>query len=141
MMPAKAILDTDTISVLTRKRRYQRHPNVIARALAYEAAYGQFTISLITRYEIMRGLKAKGAPSQIADFNEFCRLNEILPLTEEIVIEASDIYANLKQRGTLIGDVDILIAATALVHGLVLVSNNEKHFSRITGLKIDNWLK
>lgn len=40
-----------------------------------------------------------------------------------------------------IGDADILIAATALVQGLVLTTNNEAHFRRIPGLRVDNWLR
>ena len=55
-------------------------------------------------------------------------------------MQATDIYADLYRRGTLIGDADILIAATALVHGLVVITNNGAHFRRITGLQLDNWL-
>ena len=141
MIIPKALLDTDTISILTRKRRYQRHPKTIAQASAYEATHKGFTISIITRYEILRGLKAKGSTVQVLGFERFCQSNEVLPLTDEIVIKDTDIYADLKRRGDLIGDIDILIAATALVHGLVVVTNNERHFNRIPGLQIDNWLK
>ncbi|HET9492684.1 MAG TPA: PIN domain-containing protein, partial [Chloroflexia bacterium] len=115
MIIPKALLDTDTISTLTRKRRYERHPNIIARASAYEATYGGFTISIITRYEVMRGLKAKGSAAQVSGFEQFCQSNEVLALTDEIVVRGTDIYADLKRRGELIGDIDILIAATALV--------------------------
>jgi tRNA(fMet)-specific endonuclease VapC len=47
----------------------------------------------------------------------------------------------LHRRGALIGDADILIAATALVEGLVLLTNNERHFGRVAGLQIANWLR
>jgi tRNA(fMet)-specific endonuclease VapC len=67
--------------------------------------------------------------------------SEIVPITEAIISRASDIYADLYKCGQLIGDADILIAATALEHGLVLSTNNEHHFSRISGLTIDNWSK
>ncbi|MEO8286704.1 MAG: PIN domain-containing protein [Chloroflexota bacterium] len=63
----------------------------------------------------------------------------MLPLTDDIVVKASDIYANLYKLGTLITDADILIAATAQVHGLVMVTYNEKHFNRVSGLQIENW--
>ena len=43
-------------------------------------------------------------------------------------------------RSRSIGDADILIAATAIVHGYGVITNNERHFSRIKGLHIDNWL-
>ena len=48
-------------------------------------------------------------------------------------------YADLHRRGKLIGDADILIAATAIENNLTLVSNNQTHFSRITGLELNNW--
>src|SRR6266511_3975372 len=46
----------------------------------------------------------------------------------------------LHQRGALIGDADILIAATGLEHGLIVVTNNESHYNRITGIQLENWL-
>jgi tRNA(fMet)-specific endonuclease VapC len=49
------------------------------------------------------------------------------------------VKADLKKRGQIIGDFDILIASFALVHGCILVTNNVRHFGRITGLQIENW--
>ena len=48
---------------------------------------------------------------------------------------------DILSAGELIGDADILIAASALVNGLAVVTNNEDHFKRIPGLQIENWLK
>lgn len=42
--------------------------------------------------------------------------------------------------GLIIDDADMFIAACALVHGLTMVTNNTKHFRRIKGLKLDNWM-
>ena len=49
-------------------------------------------------------------------------LSLVLPLNDEIVVQASEIYGVLKKQGAIIGDADILIAATALVHDLALVT-------------------
>jgi tRNA(fMet)-specific endonuclease VapC len=68
-----------------------------------------------------------------------CQQSLILPVTEPIVVRAADIYAYLRRQGQLISDADILIAATALHHGLVLVTNNLPHFQRIPNLPISNW--
>jgi tRNA(fMet)-specific endonuclease VapC len=112
MAAPKALLDTDTLS-----------------------------FSIITRYEILRSLKAKNATTQIRTFDGLCEASEIFPLTDEIVVKAADTYATLKQRGALVGDADILIGASALVHGLAVVTNNESHFARIPGLQVENWLR
>jgi tRNA(fMet)-specific endonuclease VapC len=130
-----ALLDTDILSAIMR-----RNPTVIPYAQSYLAAHRCFTISIITRYEILRGLKAKRADKQLIAFNHFCSLNKIITITEEIITTAADIYADLYRNGLLIGDADILIAATALTHDLLLVTNNVNHLGRINGLKIINWL-
>ncbi|MCI0698269.1 PIN domain-containing protein [candidate division KSB1 bacterium] len=93
----------------------------------------------MTRYEILRGLKAKKALKQIEEFEKSCLNFEILPITDTIVVKAADVYADLKSTGQLIGDGDIFIASTALAHNLRLVTNNVHHFNRISGLMIDSW--
>jgi len=136
MSLAPVISDTDILSALMRKNSV-----VVAEARTYLAQHGQFTISIITRYEILMGLKAKGATQQTARFEQFCARNTILPITDDVIIQATDIYADLYRRGELIGDADILIAATALMNGFGVVTNNEAHFKRITGLNVENWHK
>ena len=129
------LLDTDTLSEVMKTR----DPQVRQSAQQYLARYGRFTFSIITRYEILRGLKAKEAIRQIEAFEQRCRGSNVLPLTDEIVVRAADIYADLRRRGQLISDADILIAATALIHSLTLVTENTAHFRRIPGLSIESW--
>jgi tRNA(fMet)-specific endonuclease VapC len=136
MTPVPSLLDTDILSAVMRK-----HPQATTEAKVYLKIHSRLTFSIITRYEILRGLKAKKAAVQLPAFDRFCRLNQVLSLTDDIVDRASDIYADLHQRGMLIGDADILIAATALVYGFSVVTNNEAHFNRVSGLKVENWLK
>ena len=54
-------------------------------------------------------------------------------------MQATDIYAGLYKHGELISDADILIAATAVVHGLILITGNVGHFQRIPGLQVLSW--
>lgn len=136
MTPQRAILDTDILSAIMR-----REPAVLAQARSYLSLHPQLSISIVTRYEILRGLKAKGATAQLARFEVLCASLQVLPLTDAAIVRAADIYADLYQRGQLIGDADILIAATAIEQGLVLATNNENHHNRIAGLTIENWLK
>lgn len=119
----------------------RREPVVLERARGYRHEHGRLTLSLMSRYEILRGLEAKGAPTQLRTFNAFCAMSEVLPLTDAIVVRAARIYADLRGRGEPIGDADILIAATALEHGLSVVTNNRRHFERIRELQIENWLE
>ena len=130
------VLDTDIIFAIMRE-----DPVVLSKALAYLMEHRRFTLSVITRYEILRGLEAKQARRQIADFEALCNQSTILPLTEDAVAKAAEIYGDLTRRGQLVGDADILIAASALVHGLAVVTNNERHFHRIKGLQVENWTK
>jgi tRNA(fMet)-specific endonuclease VapC len=129
------LIDTDTLSGVMKQ-----HPGALANARVYLNLHGRLTLSLMTRYEILRGLKAKNALVQESAFHRFCAANTILPITDAIVLRAATIYAGLHRRGALIGDGDILIAATALEHGLVLATNNTSHFSRVAGLQLQNWL-
>jgi tRNA(fMet)-specific endonuclease VapC len=134
MLPA--LIDTDTLSGVMKN---QRQAMIYART--YLATHNRLTLSLMTRYEVLRGLRAKQAAVQEAAFERFCNANVVLPITDAIVVRAAAIYGDLHRQGALIGDADILIAATALEHGLALVSNNTSHFSRIAGLQLDNWLR
>lgn len=136
MASSKALLDTTILSAIMKGET-----NVTARARAYLAEHPALTFSIITRYEILRGLKAKGANTQLAAFDQLCANSEVLLLTDEIIVRAAEVYATLRARGELIGDADILIGATALVNGVALVTDNEQHFRRVPGLRIANWLR
>jgi tRNA(fMet)-specific endonuclease VapC len=46
-----------------------------------------------------------------------------------------------KRTGKLVEDADILVAAKAMKHGMVVMTDNTEHFKRIRGLKVENWLK
>ena len=96
--------------------------------------------SIMTRFESLRGLMAKNATSQITRCDATCNAMEVLPLTDSIVVRAARIYGVLHQKGQLIGDADILIAATCLENGHEVATNNTSHFFRIPGLVVQNWL-
>jgi len=129
-----AVLDTDTLSAVMRQ-----DPIVTSRTQAYLATHSRLTISIITRFEILRGLSAKNATAQTTAFHAMCQSLVVLSITDAIVVRAADIYGKLYQTGQLIGDADILIAATCLEHGYQIVTNNTAHFSRIPGLVVANW--
>jgi tRNA(fMet)-specific endonuclease VapC len=117
----------------------RQNPETERRAATYLSLHHRFAMSHITRFEILRGLKARAATTRLANFEAFCRVNEIVPITDSVLVQAADYYACLRNAGTLIGDADLIIAATASVNGLTLVSNNTAHFGRIPGLRLDTW--
>jgi tRNA(fMet)-specific endonuclease VapC len=116
-----------------------RNPRVREKARHCLATYGRFNFSIITRYEILRGLTAKAATRQLAAFEERCQNSDVLPLSDDIIVRAAHIYADLHRQGHLISDADILVAATALVQRLTLVTENVSHFSRVSRLSIESW--
>jgi tRNA(fMet)-specific endonuclease VapC len=131
----ECLWDSDILSEFLKGKNVQ----VAQRAAGYLQKYKRIQFSIITRYEILRGLKAKNAIAQLARFKSFRRQHQILLLTNRTVNLAADIWAGLKTAGQLIGDNDIFIAATALHHGLTLATGNVAHFSRIPGLTLDDW--
>ena len=132
---SQVLLDTDILSAIMRK-----NPSATRRARSYLEVHRHFTFSVITRYEMLRGLLAKGAATQLAAFDQLCATSRVLPLTDPIIVRAATVYVDLHRRGELISDGDILIASTAIVHGLAVVTNNEAHFRRILDLQVANWL-
>lgn len=63
----------------------------------------------------------------------------ILPFSLQEVEQAAQVRALLKSQGQPIGAYDVLIAATALQHNLLMVTANQKEFERVPGLQIENW--
>ncbi len=135
MAPSPALIDTDILSAVMRGNL-----SATERARSYLEAHRQFTFSILTRYEVLRGLLVKKAAKQLAAFDQLCAASRVLPLTDAIIVQGAAIYADLSQRGELISDADILIAATAITHRLSVATNNEEHFRRIRNLQIENWL-
>jgi tRNA(fMet)-specific endonuclease VapC len=129
------LLDTDTLSEVLKLRDL----SVARHAREYLDLYQRFHFSIITRFEILRGLLAKAAPRQIERFEIQCRASVVLPLSDAVVVRAAEHYAHLRGRGALISDADLLIAATAQVHGSDLVTENRDHFSRIPELRLHSW--
>ena len=128
------MFDTDTVSFFMKD-----NPKEIRKKVAKHNK-DDFCISAITCAELMYGLKKNY--SEKLDF----WLNEVLDRFRVISFDdASSIYgeirATLEKSGNPLDNMDMLIAASALAAKATLVSNNVKHFSRVKGLKIEDWSK
>jgi tRNA(fMet)-specific endonuclease VapC len=97
-------------------------------------------ISGITYYEVQRGLLRSNATKKLALFTQFCQDYPVLFLDDSRIFQkASEIHAYLTNKGKIIQDADILIAATAIVHNLILVSH-DSDLTRVNDLQLENWL-
>jgi tRNA(fMet)-specific endonuclease VapC len=131
----RCLVDTDILSQFLKRR----NPVVLQRVRNYRRQYARLTFSLITRYEVLRGLKSRRATAKLAWFATFCQGQEILPVTDDIVVVAADLWATLTRAGQTIGELDYLIAATALHHGFAVATHNVTHFARVPGLTVEDW--
>jgi predicted nucleic acid-binding protein len=129
------LLDTDVLSEILK----QRHQNVVARAVDYLRSHGSFAFSAFTRFEISRGFREKGATNQLTRFKEFCRHSTIISVTDSVLDRAEELWVFARRGGHPVGDADLIIAATALETGRVLVTGNTAHYEWISGLALQNW--
>lgn len=103
---------------------------------------GQIAISTITMAELEYGV----ARSRYPDRNRIALLEFLFPFTildfdQKASMEYGRIRTSLESRGRPVGPMDLLLAAQAKAHNLILVTNNEKEFARIDGLRIENWAR
>jgi tRNA(fMet)-specific endonuclease VapC len=132
----RVLIDTDIISYY-----FKGDLDVIKNFENYLNHFDVIEISLITYYEILSGLLSKNALKQLAVFEDFVSENVVLPLSEKSVKISAELYSTLRISGNVIDDIDLLIAGVAIENEMTLVTNNENHFGRIPGLKIENWKK
>ncbi|HPW64369.1 MAG TPA: type II toxin-antitoxin system VapC family toxin, partial [Cyclobacteriaceae bacterium] len=132
----EALVDTDILSFY-----FKGDEKVVEGFTTYLKEFDQITISIITYYEIIAGLKFKKADKQLSDFEDFVDNNTILHISEDSVKLSAEIFADLRHKGITIGTSDILMAGIALHNGLTLVTNNMKHYEAISGLLLANWKK
>ena len=103
---------------------------------------GQIAISTITIAELEYG----AARSRYPDRNRIALLEFLFPFTildfdQKASMEYGRIRTLLESRGRPVGPMDLLLAAQAKAHNLILLTNNEKEFARVDGLRIENWAR
>jgi tRNA(fMet)-specific endonuclease VapC len=131
---ARYLLDTNICIYIRRQK-----PEKVFRRFD-QLAPGEAAISVITYGELLYGANKSGLrEASLKTLNEFFRLIPPLPLPEKAGELYGFIRAHLETRGETIIANDLWIAAHALAAGLTLVTNNEKEFRRVSGLKVQNW--
>ena len=94
-------------------------------------------ISIVSVAELYQGVFYSTDPAgNEAILQEFIQGYEVIQLDDDICRIFAHERGRLKEGGTPIGDLDLLIGSTALRHGLTLLTNNRRHFERLSGLSI-----
>ena len=131
----KLILDTNICIYIIK----QQPESVLKRFLDYQV--GDICISTITLSELRFGVaKSKHKAKNSKALDEFLIPLEILLFDEEAAQAYGEVRASLEEAGTPLGAMDMLIAANAVSQGLALVTNNIREFSRVSNLRIVDWV-
>ena len=133
-MDARYLLDTNICIYIRRKR-----PEEVLRRFR-TLRPGEAVLSVITFGELVYG--AEKSAQRGATLELLRELAQVLPvqgLPETAAESYGRIRAELERKGEMIGNNDLWIAAHAKAAGLVLVTNNEREFRRVRGLRVQNW--
>lgn len=122
----------DTNFVIAAEREAKR--SLPGPADAFLTTHGQdaFFITFTVAGELACGQSA----SPISDWKRLCRPYAIFPWTLDVSWQYGELYHHLAKAGAMIGTNDLWIAATAIVHGAPLVTNNTGEFCRVPGLSL-----
>jgi tRNA(fMet)-specific endonuclease VapC len=133
-MNARFLLDTNICIYI----RQQRPAGVLARF--HRLTAGEAAISVITYGELLYGVeKSQLRERAVRQLQELASLLPVMDLPPAAGQAYAEIRAALEAGGQTIGNNDLWIAAHARAAGLTLVTNNEREFRRIRGLKLQNW--
>ncbi len=129
----KHLLDTDTCIYALK-----RNASVLERLLSRSRS--DIAVSVITEAELRTGAAKSSTPEKTSHLLEnFLRPLTVVEFTSADATTYARLRAKLERAGTPIGPLDTLIAAQAVSRKLVLVTNNQREFGRVPGLRLENW--
>lgn len=130
------LLDTNVLSEVTKRSPSER---VIARLreVPAESLHASAISVMELRFGAARHARGEALWARLE--REVLSRVTVLPVDREVGIRAGEVLATLAARGEPIGTEDVLIAATALVHGLGVASRNVRHLARVDGLVVESW--
>lgn len=131
---SKYLLDTNAIV------NYLRNSKGSVSLKLATLGFGNTLVSSVTRAELVYGaLKSDDPIRHLLLLNTFLSNIPELSFDQQCANEYGEIRADLAKKGMLISSNDIMIAATAKAHGLVLVTHNTREFTRVSGLQLEDW--
>jgi len=129
------LLDTDILI-------YSLKAHEIVQQNLRHHLHDPINVSAITLMELYYGAyKSQKIANNLAKVKAIENSLEIIPVNREMVEIFGVLKSDLEKVGKPLDDFDLILAATAMSHNLIIVTNNEKYFGRIDGLKMENWSK
>ena len=129
------MLDTDSCIFIIRQK-----PHAI-RGRFEACVVGDIGISVITLAELEYGAEKSSQPKRNHEaLEQFIEALDIVPFDRQATLQYGQIRVHLEKKGQRIGGTDLLIAAHARSLGVTLVTNNEREFKRVPGLRVENWM-
>ena len=128
------LLDTNALSEIV------RHPRGAVGRRVLQVGTIAIATNVVVAGELRFGARKNAKAGLVERVEDVLGLMPILALDEDVSLTYADIRAGLERRGAPIGDNDLWIAAHVLAGGMTLVTANEREFSRVPGLKVENWL-
>jgi tRNA(fMet)-specific endonuclease VapC len=129
------LLDTNTLSDLL------RNPGGTISARVAEVGPSKTVTSIIVAAELRYGAEKKASARLAERIEELLTRVRVLPFEAPAERAYGRLRAHLERDGNTLGANDLFIAAHALSLGLILVTDNTREFSRVTGLTVENWLR
>ena len=130
---AKYIIDTNTWI------EYFKHRNGVPERMNKESL-DNLCVSEVTIAELLYGaVHSKNVDRHLLEVRELQRDITVLPISDALE-DYADIRHSLTSKGIIVEDFDMLIGATARHYGLIVVTDNLKHFTPMPGVEVENWV-
>ena len=129
------LLDTDTVIYILKG-------NPIAAENLKKHIHDPIKLGTITLMELYYGAyQSQKVSSNLAKIKNLENIMEIIPVGEEVAEIFGREKVRLEKEGLPLDDFDLIVGCCALAHNLTLVTNNVRHFKRIEGLQVTNWIE
>jgi len=129
------LLDTDTVIYILKA-------DPVATANLKKHIHDPIKIGTVTLMELYYGAyKSQKVTSNLAKIRTLENVMEIIPVGEEVAEIFGREKVRLEKEGTPLDDFDLVVGCCALAQNLTLVTNNVRHFKRVEGLQITNWME
>lgn len=130
----KYLLDTN-VCIFYFKKKYGIDKHLL------QIGFEHCAISEITLAELIYGAECSiDVQKNMNIINDFVQHIRVLSVFKAVGLYAKE-KALLRRNGKMIDDLDIFIGTTAIANGMILVTDNEKHLSRLSDIQIENWIK